>query len=425
MIRRTVLEWNMLPYGKGKAEIPPDIVDGLMTVADASDIPDVLRYERHGLRAGSVVGIIVAPGVELEILPKIESLEQHGTQANDSIRSRLVHMLAVVLDMTVDGGDLAHMGTQDETLLEVVIRLLVRRLCEAVRRGLPRRYVEQADDLPALRGRLDAIRQFSVLAVSPQKLACRYDVLGCDTPLNQIMKAVVGRLLQLARATDNQKRLRELACIYADVSPVPVAALCWDAVTVDRTTARWTTLIELAHRLLHKPYQTTSNGATQGFSLLFDMNVLFEKYIAYWLRVALEGTGLHVVVQGGGDYALYTPPDNRGVFLTIPDILIKCDDKIVQIIDTKWKRLARQENDPRQGVKQADIYQMMAYGRIYDCPHLMLLYPHHAGLGGDLVRNLHRIARRAGPDVLEIATVNLSDNNTGLLHRLRQLCDVA
>ena len=31
-------------------------------------------------------------------------------------------------------------------------------------------------------------------------------------------------------------------------------------------------------------------------------------------------------------------------------------------------------------MSQADVYQMMAYGRLYACPKLMLLYLHHGGI---------------------------------------------
>lgn len=50
------------------------------------------------------------------------------------------------------------------------------------------------------------------------------------------------------------------------------------------------------------------------------------------------------------------------------------------VIDTKWKRIAARIDDPKQGVSQADVYQMMAYGRLYGCHRLMLLFLHHGGL---------------------------------------------
>jgi 5-methylcytosine-specific restriction endonuclease McrBC regulatory subunit McrC len=37
-------------------------------------------------------------------------------------------------------------------------------------------------------------------------------------------------------------------------------------------------------------------------------------------------------------------------------------------------------SDAKQGVSQADVYHLMAYGRLYDCPKVMLLYPHNEDL---------------------------------------------
>ena len=73
--------------------------------------------------------------------------------------------------------------------------------------------------------------------------------------------------------------------------------------------------------------------------------------------------------------------DKRQVFHTRPDILIKRGDTVLQVIDTKWKRIAARIDDRKLGVSQADVYQMMAYGRLYQCGKLTLLYPHHGAAG--------------------------------------------
>ena len=51
------------------------------------------------------------------------------------------------------------------------------------------------------------------------------------------------------------------------------------------------------------------------------------------------------------------------------------------VIDAKWKRFGLNLEDAKHGVALADVFQMMAYGRFYGCRELVLLYPHHAGLG--------------------------------------------
>ena len=329
-------------------------------------------------------------------------------------------MLAIALDLQIEAGEVTDHAYQRETLLEILIRLFSSKLAEAVRQGMPRRYVVYADDLSALRGRFNLTRQFTALAASPHKLACRYGALSDDIALNRIMKAAVTRLVGVARSDDNQRRLRELAFAYAEVSDLPFAMLRWDAVVIDRTNARWQQLLNLAALLLGKRFQTTSGGAGSGFSLLFPMNTLFEEYVARMLARALAGTGRKVVAQGGRLYCLETD-EGASLFQTKPDILVKRNGVVEQIIDTKWKRIARRIDDPKQGVAQADIYQMMAYGRLYRCPRLMLLYPHHQALGTAPLKVAHRVAIEHCNDRLELATIDIATSN-GMSDRLRALC---
>jgi 5-methylcytosine-specific restriction enzyme subunit McrC len=429
MIARTLYEWKELPFGPDPNDpgtIPEHLGDRLAAVAGASPLAGrggegVLEHRRRSLRARGVVGVVVAEGATLEILPKID-----GTDGTRGVRERLVHMLAVALDLPVAAGAIAAHDEQRETLLEILIRLFSTRLIEAVRRGMPRRYVPHEEDLPALRGRLDVTRQFTTLLASPQRLACRYDALAEDIALNRIMKAAVTRLARVARAADNQRRLAELAFVYADVAPhisnLPAAALRWDEVVLDRTNERWRALLGLARLLLGERFQTTSAGAAQGFSLLFEMSALFEDYVARMLARALAGRGLRVVAQGGRLFCLERE-GGGGLFQTRPDILIKRGDAVAQVIDTKWKRVARRIDDPKQGVSQADVYQMMAYGRLYECPRLTLLYPHHRDLGQAPLADSHRIADPAGDARLELATLDVASGE-GMAKRLRALCGV-
>lgn len=387
MIRRTILEWETIRYGDAADEMPMVAADRIAAVAAASPLAGrggggVLEHGRKGLRARGVVGVIATQGCALEILPKIDVAGGSDAETTGNIRQRLVHMLAVALDLKIDAGQVTALDWQRETLLEILIRLFSEKLVDAVRQGMPRRYVEHADDLPTLRGRLNVTRQFTALAVEPSRLACRFDALTPDIALNRIMKAAVGRLSRIARTTDNQRRLRELAFAYADIADVPVSALRWDEVTLDRTNARWRELLNLARLLLGERFQTTSAGGGDGFSLLFEMNTLFEEYVARMLKRALADTDLRVVSQGGRLYCLEAD-DRRQVFQTRPDILVRRGDVVLQVIDTKWKRIAARIDDPKRGVSQADVYQMMAYGRLYRCDRLTLLYPHHREAGCD------------------------------------------
>ena len=166
----------------------------------------------------------------LEILPKIEPGDG---ESDASVRARLVHMLDVALDLDISPGEAAAMARQYHTLLDILVRIFADRLLAEARRGLPRHYNAREDDLPALRGRLDVMRQFTINAVRPDRLSCRFDSLEADTPLMRVMKACTVMLHRHARQYETQRRLAELRFMMNDVPDMPVKSLPWNRVVID------------------------------------------------------------------------------------------------------------------------------------------------------------------------------------------------
>jgi 5-methylcytosine-specific restriction enzyme subunit McrC len=412
MIHRTVKEWDYLriePASDGPQAFTRPLADRLLRVAQAADIggeesEKILVDGSSRLRAQQVVGVLVAKGVSLEILPKIEGAAEDAT-----IRRSLIRMLAVVFDLDISVGSAANIDWQKENLLEILIRLFSEKLFATLRQGMPRKYIGHEDDVPALRGRLDVLRQFTVLAASPQRLACRFDELSRNVALNQIMKAALIRLLAISTSAENQRKLTELLFAYEDVAIVSAKTLPWNQVFLDRTNVSWSDLLRFARLVLQDRFQSTTTGASEGISLLFEMNKLFEEFVGRILRSVLRDTGLRVHLQGPQGHALVDRQTGQRRFATRPDIVVSRDGKPVLVIDTKWKRLKGAIDDPRRGVGQADIYQMMAYGHVYDCNRLMLLYPHHHELAEqEGMAAIHQIANKPD-DLIGIATIGLAD----------------
>ena len=155
MITRTILEWGYLGVGDGldANAITRVAADALMATARASKIGGadgeaILVNGHRRLRAQQIVGVVAAPGITLEILPKIDGLTKEGA------RHSLLKMLARVFDLKIASGAMADLGSQRHDLLELLIKLFCDQLFSAVHQGLPRNYVNDEDDLPKLRGRL-------------------------------------------------------------------------------------------------------------------------------------------------------------------------------------------------------------------------------------------------------------------------------
>lgn len=376
----------------------------------SEDATNILVLGRDRIMARQMVGMVSAKGCSLEILPKVDP-DTGAEESDDTVRSRLVRMLDVALGLDLDLGAEAAIARQKNTLLEILIDAFATRLLAEVRRGLPRAYRTREEDLAALRGRLDVTRQFTRNAVRPDRLACRFDQLETDTPLMRIMAAAVVFLARHVRSLGTRRKLDELRHALADIPLLPVNRLPWSEVRIDRTNRRWEALFRLARLLLQRDWQATHHAAKapEGLTLLFPMNDLFEKYIAVLLRRALAGSGIEVIDQGGHRACLgaFTGEhlESGHVFRTKPDIMLRRGRAIVAIIDTKWKKLSLDPLDRKYGVSQADVYQLMAYARLYRTAELMLLYPGRPGQG---CTERAEFGIAGGSERLRIAAVDVS-----------------
>lgn len=420
MTHRSVSEWGELPVSTKGCTKGFSIKEAEALVAAARDHPlggqkgaGILSDHRHYLKARQMVGVISARGCSLEILPKVDS--EAPAEDVPTVRRQLVSLLDLALDLGVGEGGALAMAHEAESLLEILIRVFAERLLAETRRGLPRRYIGCNDDLPVLRGRLDVARQFTVHAVRPDRLACRYDLLSSDIPLMQVMAASVVFLRGQARAPKTQRLLDELRFALADVSLLPLSALPWQKVQIDRTSRRWESLFRLAELLVRRDWQSTRHQSDShiGLTLLFPMEKLFEDAVVSLLRRALASApwarGIEVVAQGGarkclGDWNEDATAEGRH-FATFPDIQLKRGKEVLAIIDTKWKRLAINPLDAKRGVSQSDVYQMMAYARLYRCDRLMLLYPDAPGTKPN---EAHRYGVHGGTEMLALGRINLS-----------------
>ncbi|KUJ77881.1 hypothetical protein AVO45_07855 [Ruegeria marisrubri] len=398
--RLTCREWQQIPVGDGAGAVTPTEADRLCRLAAAYANrlrcrPEDILARRHAhLKAGQICGVLAAPGVTLEILPKLDFDGEDG-------RATLVHMLNVAHDLRIWSEGQAGFAPQSLDLLEVVILSFARHLSDTLRNGLPRRYRTEADDLPVLRGALDVKRQFSAHAVRPDRLACRFDELTPDIPLTRVVAAAARMLVRRTALAATLTMLNDALDRMDRVgrSPDPLR----ERVVLDRTNTAWHGMYRMARLLLAGRSQSARRGSDEGFALLFPMNELFENYTAKLFRRAM---GRRARIQARGKSVT-----TCGLFALRPDILVQTERETL-IVDTKWKRLTLSED--KAGVSQSDIYQMLAYGQGYGRSptptRLVLLYPAVAGQGTRVWRDW--VVDGSG-FALQVASLDLSPGPEG------------
>ncbi len=134
-------------------------------------------------------------------------------------------------------------------------------------------------------------------------------------------------------------------------------------------------------RLPPAEHTDTRAGQQPVYSLLFDMNRLFERFVAVKFRPQARKAGLTLIEQGPRRY-LGEDNSGKGRLLMRPDIsLLDARKRPVAILDTKWKLL--DAGNPLASLSSTDLYQLSTYASAYRCDQVMLLYPEQAGLKGE------------------------------------------
>lgn len=315
-------------------------------------------------------GVISLGNLTLEILPKIYGKEQEP----GACRKALVRMLQKARVIKPAKGGTAKIALQKHVLLEIFILHFCDLLHAELMQGMIRHYVTNEGSLPVLRGRLRVEEQLKQNLAHRERLFCRYDELSADNTHNRIIKYVLRLLLRLSTGVIVRKQLTELLMRFDDIADVVVDVAVLDRLQFDRVTNRYEAIFTQCRWFLQGLHPDVTVGNAACLTLLFDMNRLFEAYVAASLRKRAWQKGLQLREQGPRKYMMLRNDRNEQLFLMKPDIVfLDSNMQPAAIADAKWKIL--DDREKKFGVSQSDLYQMVGYGLRYDVDNLALVYP--------------------------------------------------
>jgi len=269
----------------------------------------------------------------------------------------------------------------------MLTRLFAVELLTQLQQGFHQDYVRREDLLPYVRGRWNIARQFSRQPNLTQGLDVSYDDYLPDTLLNQVFRLAVDRLQRVTRDTQNRQILADLESWLQPVHlPAQLSSVDLDHIEFNRLNERFYPAFQLARLLLEGLTVQLLAGGQRAFAFVFDMDRLFEQFIASFLqtysRLILpeEWRDLPIELQGSiskRHLVLPMPLPEKPMFPLKPDILLGLPGQPNLIIDTKNKALPLKQS--YRAVAEGDAYQMLAYATQFHCRSILLLYPHTLG----------------------------------------------
>lgn len=358
-------------------------LDQLQRRLNEKVLQPVYRSGGWALRAGQYVGVVRLGPWTIQILPKIYRASDLSEEARArTATANLLHMLAYAGILRVRESEVSDLLSRESDWFELLTYLFAHHLREEWQHGPSRSYQVLEDELPLLKGKWRLNEQFR-RPERAHRFAVAYDEFTADIPLNRIFRFVVERLNRLTRSNLNARLLGGLREILDDITLVPVATV-EDAnqVVFNRLNARYEPLCNLARLFLDGGALQTTSGDTSLFAFVFDMNAVFEGFVAGFLR-RHRSTALpaelqqHTLRPQSYGRALYlAQSEGKQLFRLKPDMVFHQGSATDLIVDTKYKRL--DPDDRKLGISEADFYQMYAYAGRYQCSRVLLLYPQSA-----------------------------------------------
>lgn len=334
-MQNTIYEYEEIKEENNK-ELRTHIIDNF-------SLHQYFKLDWKTLKARQYCGILNFNNQDFYILPKIAN---HNDEKNLNI---FIYMLMYAYDVKLSNEQIASCANQKHTILEVFIQMFANGLLQELKKGLYKEYLTKQDNLPVLKGKY-LINENLKYNFTKNKIYCEYDEFSPNNSLNQFFLYTVKYLQKFVK---DKKLLKQCELIFDEVEYKSVDINRLETINFNRLNVRFKISFEIALLLLRQSIPLF-NQDKKSFAFLFDMNVLFEKFIARIVKSL--------------DYdAKIQNQDNFGALTLKPDIILES-----QIIDTKYKKIKSIED-----IKQSDKLQAFAYGINYGVKNVMLLYPKH------------------------------------------------
>ncbi|MBO5483148.1 MAG: hypothetical protein J5978_07495 [Spirochaetaceae bacterium] len=317
----------------------------------------------QGIKFKSWVGILQVGNLYIEILPKISN-QNDSTDDVIQWRRRLCRMLSVTKTLDIRQTEKSSQGTFNHSLWEIFYKYYLLLVEDLVKTGLIKSYRKEEKNRTALKGKLNFSKQISKNLIHQEKFYTNSFVYDKDSLLNQI---IIKGLRIISRHPSIIYEAKSLLECFEDIQDISTASIDWERVELfkrERKTEKYTSALIFAEMIIKGTNPNLSTGQYNVTGIMFDMNVLFEKYVAQTMMRFFPNK-------------IYTQKASRiwETRLAIPDIVYKKNNQETIIFDTKWKKIITNID-----VASQDIYQQYVYCKLYSANKAFLIYPWYNGI---------------------------------------------
>lgn len=324
----------------------------------------------HGVRFKNYVGVLHLSRLTIEILPKADNHPDASEEGKDGWRNLLIDMLRISGLSKVGSVSKAHQRLRNNTLLELYLRHFLDECDEVLRRGMVKTYRRQRGNVGALKGQLVFASHLRRNLVRRDRFFTEHQVYDHGHLANHVLHAALEVVDQIAVNAELRSTARRLLLRFPEMPKTPsIQASTFDRLGGGRKLDHYRDALGLAKLILLNFSPDLRRGEDDVLAILFDMNVLWERFIYRILQRGLGESGFKVSYQNAKKF--------WNTRLVKPDLVLETPQGEEVVIDTKWKLI----RDGRPS--DADLKQMFVYNLYWKTDRSILLYPGAETWSGD------------------------------------------
>jgi 5-methylcytosine-specific restriction enzyme subunit McrC len=349
--------------------------------------------------------------IYIEVLPKIYKDKDKDNKINkdeDNVeiaREVLLKMLEKYLDVQFfKSSDRGKINLENQNMFEIYVILFLEYL-KKLSLGLKRKYQFVESNINTLKGRLLFAKHINKNLFNPTRFYTRHEEFTLDIPENRILKTAITKMHRAYKnilSVEVEREFKKYLVLFSDVPESSNIHADLLKSNIDKTFIYYEDAFKLArlfltqHTLINTLNEKYNKKNEEEVGLIFDMNLLFEKYVAKKLKEYLkslnkpeieikEQESKYYVVSGqifGQISDQSQSPQKKNFFKVVPDIVVRVkSSNNLYILDTKWKEINLNEPNYNYNISQQDLYQMLSYASIYrkaEKPQkisIILIYP--------------------------------------------------
>jgi 5-methylcytosine-specific restriction enzyme subunit McrC len=356
-------------YGKVKFE--QHHLDALQVLYGKGKTP-YFKLINKGVQFCEYVGVLQVGKLLIEVLPKADKKEIH-TNEEKRWRDILIDMLKAVGTFDLKAPSSSALKIRCNSVLELYFNIFIGEIEYLIHTGLVKQYRKVESNNTALKGALQLSKHVQKNIIHKERFYTRYSTYDREHIWHIILYKAIKLIRNLTNNAHIHNRIGALELMFPEMPDLPITEATFQKLNYSRKTEAYRQAIEIARLLLLQYHPDVKSGHNHVLALMFDMNVLWEKFVYVSLRKKLNA-GYQISMQKSK--AFWEQDISKKTSTLRPDIIVSTKDK-KWVWDTKWKCI---ENDIPSS---ADLMQVFAYCELFHAEKGALVYPDSKGKKSD------------------------------------------